>query len=145
MHARNLGKGAAVRTALQRAEGTFAAILDADLEYAAADIGPLLEPLLSGDANVVFGSRAFTSQSSFSFWYVMGNKGVTFATNVIYNCWISDIMTCHKVMRGTTSSIAPASRTRVRDRAGDHSTLAALGGEDPRSTRLVPCAFARER
>lgn len=99
MHPRNLGKGAAVRTALQRAEGTFAAILDADLEYAAADLGQLLEPLLSNQASVVFGSRAFTSQSSFSFWYVMGNKGVTLATNVIYNCWISDVMTCHKVMR----------------------------------------------
>jgi glycosyltransferase involved in cell wall biosynthesis len=99
MHPRNLGKGAAVRTALQHAEGTFAAILDADLEYAAADLGQLLEPLLSNQASVVFGSRAFTSQSSFSFWYVMGNKGVTLATNVIYNCWISDVMTCHKVMR----------------------------------------------
>jgi glycosyltransferase involved in cell wall biosynthesis len=98
-HPRNLGKGAAVRSGLQHAEGTFAAILDADLEYAAGDIGPLLEPLLSGEANVVYGSRAFTSQSSFSFWYVIGNKGVTFATNVIYNCWISDVMTCHKVMR----------------------------------------------
>jgi dolichol-phosphate hexosyltransferase len=99
MHPRNLGKGAAIQTALQHAEGTFAAILDADLEYAAADLGQLLEPLLSNQASVVFGSRAFTSQSSFSFWYVMGNKGVTLATNVIYNCWISDVMTCHKVMR----------------------------------------------
>ncbi len=98
-HPRNLGKGAAVRTALQHAKGTFSAILDADLEYAAADLGSLLEPLLSGEANVVFGSRAFTSQSSFSFWYVMGNKSVTLATNVIYNCWISDVMTCHKAMR----------------------------------------------
>ncbi len=98
-HPRNLGKGAAVRTALQHAKGTFSAILDADLEYAAADLGSLLEPLLSGQANVVFGSRAFTSQSSFSFWYVMGNKSVTLATNVIYNCWISDVMTCHKMMR----------------------------------------------
>ena len=47
---------------------------------------------------VVFGTRAWTSQSSFSFWYVIGNKGVTFATNVLYNCWISDVMTCHKAM-----------------------------------------------
>ena len=79
-------------------QGTFSAILDADLEYAAADLGPLLEPLLAGKARVVFGTRAWTSQSSFSFWYVMGNKSVTFATNVLYNCWISDVMTCHKAM-----------------------------------------------
>ena len=98
-HERNLGKGAAVRTALQHATEEFAAILDADLEYRAADLAEVLEPLVSGEAHVVFGTRAWTSQSSFSFWYVMGNKAVTMATNVIYNCWISDVMTCHKAMR----------------------------------------------
>ena len=98
-HERNLGKGAAVRTALQHATEEFAAILDADLEYRAADLADVLGPLVSGDATVVFGTRAWTSQSSFSFWYVMGNKAVTMATNVLYNCWISDVMTCHKAMR----------------------------------------------
>jgi dolichol-phosphate hexosyltransferase len=98
-HERNLGKGAAVRTALQHANEEFAAILDADLEYRAADLADVLHPLLTGEANVVFGTRAWTSQSSFSFWYVVGNKSVTFATNVLYNCWISDVMTCHKAMR----------------------------------------------
>ena len=97
-HERNQGKGAAVRTALGHARGRFSAILDADLEYAASDLGPLLQPLLSGDAKVVFGSRAWTSQASFSFWYVIGNKAVTFATNLLYNSWISDVMTCHKAM-----------------------------------------------
>ena len=97
-HDRNRGKGAAIRTALEHATGEFAAILDADLEYRAVDLGAVLEPLLSGEARVVFGTRAWTSQSSFSFWYVMGNKSVTFATNVLYNCWISDVMTCHKAM-----------------------------------------------
>ena len=98
-HERNLGKGAAVRTALRHATEEFAAILDADLEYRASDLAEVLEPLVSGDAHVVFGTRAWTSQSSFSFWYVMGNKSVTMATNVLYNCWISDVMTCHKAMR----------------------------------------------
>ena len=98
-HERNLGKGAAVRTGLQHATEEFAAILDADLEYQAADLAHVLEPLVTGEAHVVFGTRAWTSQSSFSFWYVMGNKSVTFATNVLYNCWISDVMTCHKAMR----------------------------------------------
>ena len=98
-HDRNRGKGAAVRTALAAAACEFAAILDADLEYRAADLAHVLDPLLSGEAAVVFGTRAWTSQSSFSFWYVMGNKAVTFATNVLYNCWISDVMTCHKAMR----------------------------------------------
>jgi glycosyltransferase involved in cell wall biosynthesis len=97
-HPENQGKGAAVRTALTHASAEFAAILDADLEYRAADLAAVLEPLVSGEARVVFGTRAWTSQSSFSFWYVIGNKGVTFATNVLYNCWISDVMTCHKAM-----------------------------------------------
>jgi len=98
-HERNRGKGAAIRTGLEHATGDFAAILDADLEYDAKDLGELLVPLLSGDANVVFGSRNWSSHSAFSFWYVMGNKGVTLATNVIFNCFISDVMTCHKAMR----------------------------------------------
>ena len=98
-HPQNRGKGAAVRTALQHATKDVAAILDADLEYRASDLADVLEPLVSGEARVVFGTRAWTSQSSFSFWYVMGNKAVTMATNVVYNCWISDVMTCHKAMR----------------------------------------------
>ena len=97
-HDKNRGKGAALQTGLQHATGDWAAILDADLEYRAADLGPLLEPLLRGDARVVFGTRSWSSHAAFSFWYVMGNKGVTMATNVIFNCWISDVMTCHKAM-----------------------------------------------
>jgi glycosyltransferase involved in cell wall biosynthesis len=98
-HGRNLGKGAAIRTALEAATGEFAAVLDADLEYRADDLADLLAPLIAGEANVVFGTRAWSSHSAFSFWYVMGNKAVTFATNLLYDCWISDVMTCHKVMR----------------------------------------------
>lgn len=95
---RNGGKGAAVRTAIEHATGDWAAILDADLEYDAADIGRLLEPLQSGEAEVVFGVRGFDSRSAFSFWYVVGNKAVTMVANVIFNSWLADIMTCHKAM-----------------------------------------------
>jgi len=98
-HDRNAGKGAAVQTALQHAKGSFAAIMDADLEYDPADIAKLLDPLLAGEADVVFGTRGFESHSAFSFWYVMGNKGVTLAANLLFNCYLGDIMTCHKVMR----------------------------------------------
>ena len=56
LHDRNRGKGAALQTALQHATGDWAAVLDADLEYRASDLGRLLEPLLSGEANVVFGT-----------------------------------------------------------------------------------------
>jgi dolichol-phosphate hexosyltransferase len=99
LHERNLGKGAAIRTALQHATEEFAAILDADLEYEASDLGLVIAPLLEGEATVVFGTRAWASHTAFSFWYVMGNKAVTLAANVLYNCFISDVMTCHKAMR----------------------------------------------
>jgi dolichol-phosphate hexosyltransferase len=99
LHDRNRGKGAAVVTGLQHATGEFTAILDADLEYEAASLVDVLQPLLDGRARVVFGTRAFSSHSAYSFWYVMGNKAVTLATNVIYNSWISDVMTCHKAMK----------------------------------------------
>lgn len=98
-HPRNAGKGAALRTGLEHATGEFTAVLDADLEYRAADLANLLEPLLRGEARVVFGTRAWSAHAAFSFWYVVGNKLVTFATNLLYNTWISDVMTCHKAMR----------------------------------------------
>ena len=98
-HDRNLGKGAALRTALQHASGEFSAVLDADLEYHASDLAVVLEPLLAGEATVVFGTRAWASHTAYSFWYVVGNKAVTLATNMLYNCFISDVMTCQKAMR----------------------------------------------
>ena len=98
-HGRNLGKGAAISTGLTHATGEFSAILDADLEYQASDLAPVVAPLLSGEANVVFGTRAWASHTAYSFWYVVGNKAVTLAANVLYNCFISDVMTCHKAMR----------------------------------------------
>jgi len=98
-HDRNRGKGAALRTALAAAKGAYATVMDADLEYSPTDIPSLLEPLRNGDADAVFGTRGFQAHSAYSFWYVMGNKGVSFATNVIYNCWISDIMTGQKAIR----------------------------------------------
>lgn len=99
VHGRNAGKGAAVRTALQHASGAYAAVMDADLEYDPADIGKLLEPILASEADVVYGTRGFESHSAFSFWYVLGNKGVTLAANLLFNSYLGDIMTCHKVMR----------------------------------------------
>ncbi|HEX8854412.1 MAG TPA: glycosyltransferase family 2 protein [Thermoleophilaceae bacterium] len=98
-HERNQGKGAAVRTALEHAEGDIAAILDADLEYAPTDLAPLLEPLLEGETNVAFGVRAFNGYTSHSFLYVLGNRGVTLLANVLFNVYIGDLMTCHKVIR----------------------------------------------
>ena len=101
-HERNQGKGAAVRTALAHARGTYSAIMDADLEYEPAEIGRLLPHLIADEADAVFGKRGFESHTAFNFWYVVGNKAVTLAANVIYNAYVSDIMTCHKVIPTAT-------------------------------------------
>jgi len=98
-HDANRGKGAAVQTALGHARGEIAAIFDADLEYDPADIAVLLPPLLDRRANAVFGVRAFDGYTSHSFLYVLGNKGVTLAANVLFNVYLRDIMTCHKAIR----------------------------------------------
>ena len=98
-HDHNRGKGAAVRTALAQARGEFCAIFDADLEYEAEDLGRLMPPLLDGSANACFGVRAFDGYTSHSFLYVVGNKAVTFACNVLFNVYLRDIMTCHKMVR----------------------------------------------
>ena len=97
-HPRNRGKGAAIRTAAENATGEYMVILDADLEYDPEDIPRLLEPVLDGRATVVYGNRSFGSHSSFSFWYVMGNKAVTTAANVLFNCYLGDLETCFKLM-----------------------------------------------
>ncbi|MCW3840788.1 glycosyltransferase family 2 protein [Micromonospora yasonensis] len=97
-HQRNAGKGAAIKTAVDNAEGEYMVILDADLEYDPQDIPKLLEPVLDGRAKVVYGNRTFGSHSAYSFWYVMGNKGVTTVANVLYNSYIGDLETCFKLM-----------------------------------------------
>jgi glycosyltransferase involved in cell wall biosynthesis len=98
-HDHNQGKGAAVQTALGHARGEFSCIFDADLEYDPADLGLLMPPLLDGRTNASFGVRAFDGYTSHSFLFVMGNKGVTLACNVLYNVYLHDIMTCHKMIR----------------------------------------------
>jgi glycosyltransferase involved in cell wall biosynthesis len=98
-HERNRGKGAAIQTGLREARGEFAAIFDADLEYDPADLGVLMPPLLEGKTNACFGVRVFDGYTSHSFMFVMGNKGVTLACNVLFNVYLHDIMTCHKMIR----------------------------------------------
>ncbi len=98
-HAENRGKGAAVQTALGQARGEFAAIFDADLEYDPSDLALLMPPLLDGRSNACFGVRAFDGYTSHSFLYVLGNKGVTLACNMLFNVYLHDIMTCHKMIR----------------------------------------------
>lgn len=97
-HPVNRGKGAAIRSAARLATGDYMIICDADLEYAPEEIPLLLQPVLSDEAEVVFGTRSFGSHAAYSYWYVLGNRGVTTACNVLFNCYISDLETCYKLM-----------------------------------------------
>jgi glycosyltransferase involved in cell wall biosynthesis len=97
-HPVNRGKGAAIRTAAQSATGDYMIVCDADLEYAPEEIPLLLAPILAGEATVVYGTRTFGSHTAYSFWYVLGNKAVTMFANVVYDCWISDLETCFKLL-----------------------------------------------
>lgn len=97
-HPVNRGKGAAVRTAAERATGTHMVMCDADLEYSPEDLPALLRPVLDGESEVVYGTRTFGSHTAYSFWFVLGNKGVTFVANFLFNSWISDLETCFKLM-----------------------------------------------
>src|SRR3989475_11245658 len=95
----NRGKGAALRRAIAEIRMPFALVQDADLEYDPRDYPTLLRPLLEGRADVGYGVRGFAGQTAFSFWFVLGNKGVTFFTNVLFDCYISDMETGYKVIR----------------------------------------------
>jgi len=101
MHQQNQGKGAAIRTAAAVATGDYVIMCDADLEYSPAEIPTLLAPVLHGDAEVVYGTRTFGSHNAYSYLYVLGNKGVTTAANVLFNCYISDLETCFKLIPST--------------------------------------------
>jgi dolichol-phosphate hexosyltransferase len=127
-HDRNAGKGAAVRTALRAATGEFSAIFDADLEYDPHDLAHLLRPLLDGTTNAVFGVRAFDGYTSHSFLYVLGNRGVTLAANVLYNVYLKDLMTCHKVIRTDVFRALPL-RARGFDIEPEIAARLLRGGE----------------
>jgi len=98
MHDANRGKGAAIRTAATVATGDYVIMCDADLEYSPSEIPSLLAPVIAGQAEVVYGTRTFGSHNAYSYAYVLGNKGVTTFANVLFNCYISDLETCFKLI-----------------------------------------------
>ena len=98
LHDDNRGKGAAVRTGLERASGEVMLIQDADLEYDPRDYPSLLQPILEGRSQVVYGSRFRGGPTkAMFFWHMVGNRFLTLVTNVLYDSILSDMETCYKV------------------------------------------------
>ena len=100
-HSKNKGKGAALRTGFAKATGDFVAVQDADLEYDPKDLKRLIQPLINGKADVVLGSR-FASQNEHRvlyFWHSMGNKFLTFLSNMFTDLNLTDMETCYKVFK----------------------------------------------
>jgi glycosyltransferase involved in cell wall biosynthesis len=97
----NRGKGAAIRAAVPLAEGEICVIQDADMEYDPAEVPELIEPIVRGSADVVFGSRlrGGRPQRAYLFWHLVGNRFLSLLTNVLYNTTISDMETGYKAYR----------------------------------------------
>jgi len=99
-HSKNMGKGAALHTGFSKAEGDIILIQDADLEYDPREYPKLLEPILDGRADVVYGSRFLGGPHRvLFFWHYVGNKILTTLSNILTNLNLTDIETCYKVFK----------------------------------------------
>jgi glycosyltransferase involved in cell wall biosynthesis len=96
-HERNQGKGAAIRSGLAQVTGDLVLIQDADLEYDPQDWPKLLAPIMTGKAQVVYGSRFTGERRNMLFLHWIGNRFLSLTTNVLYNTTLSDMETCYKL------------------------------------------------
>jgi glycosyltransferase involved in cell wall biosynthesis len=110
----NMGKGAALRRGIQEATGDYVLIQDADLEYDPGDYPALLDPLIQGKADVVYGSRFLGSAPHrvLYFWHSVGNRALTLLSNCLTNINLSDMETCYKVFRREIIQAIPLEENR---------------------------------
>jgi glycosyltransferase involved in cell wall biosynthesis len=106
-HEKNRGKGAALRTGFQHASGDFVIVQDADLEYNPEEYPKLLQPILEGRADVVYGSRFSGQKRNMLSLHRLGNQFLTLLTNLLYQTSITDMETCYKLFRTATMQGIP--------------------------------------
>jgi glycosyltransferase involved in cell wall biosynthesis len=114
LHEKNQGKGAALKTGFEHATGQAVVVQDADLEYDPAEFRFLIQPIVEGDADVVFGSRFLGDrQAVLYFWHYVGNRALTTLSNCFTDLNLSDMETCYKVFRhDVIARIAPTLREK---------------------------------
>jgi glycosyltransferase involved in cell wall biosynthesis len=100
LHEKNVGKGAAVRLGFAETTGDIVVIQDADLEYSPEEYPDLIDLILQGKADAVYGSRFLGRHRAFLFTHYLGNRFLTLVTNVLYNTILTDMETCFKAIRG---------------------------------------------
>jgi glycosyltransferase involved in cell wall biosynthesis len=111
---KNLGKGAAIRRGIREARGDFLVVQDADLEYDPREYRDLLRPILDGKADVVYGSRFMGSNPHriLFFWHSIGNRLLTFLSNMFTNLNLTDMETCYKMFRSEIIKKIPLKENR---------------------------------
>ena len=113
MHEKNLGKGAALRTGFEQVKGHVVVIQDADLEYDPQELPVLLEPILSGKADAVYGSRFLGGPHRvLLFWHSVGNRLLTLLSNILTDVNLTDMETCYKMIRTDLLRSLPLSTKR---------------------------------
>lgn len=139
LHDKNQGKGAALRTGFAQIKGDVVIIQDCDLEYHPEEYPHLLDCIIKDRADVVYGSRFIGTHRVFFYGHYLGNKFVNFVTNVLYDTFLTDMMTCYKLMR---REIAQSFDLRAKGFGVEAEMTAKIFKNHKYRVYETPCAYS---